>query len=103
VRDFFTGQGCVPLTYFVYFKARKTQHSGERPADGKKLFSEVAPRKKYRIANPPKDCNAIKLSYSASFPTTVLTVSGSRVKARISAQSQPEASGTPKMDLFCDL
>jgi hypothetical protein len=37
----------------------------------------------------------------SSFPTTVLSVSGSRVKARLFAKSQPESSGTPKMELFC--
>ena len=59
--------------------------------------------KKYRIANPSKICNAIKLSHLHIFSydgTDRIRFAG---QGTYFAKSQPEASGTPKMDLFCDL
>ena len=73
---------------------------GKKAAASRKKFLEPFP-KNYRIANPSKVLQCDKNPICASFPTTVLTVSGSRVKAF--AYSQPIMLGSPKIDLWCDL
>ena len=70
------------------------------PSPGGNRFSEFAQTKKFRIANPSKNCNAVKFSQSIfSYDgTDRIRFTG---RGTVSAKSQPESSGTPKMELFC--
>ena len=102
-RDFFTNQAAQSAGILDVFQGLGCAELGKkiRLTAGSGFLSSSAI--KNRIANPSR-CNAIPRAYPiyASFPPTVLAVSGSRVRTRfrpISAGS----SGTPKTYLFCDL